>query len=109
MATAAARQTNRVVRSPAGRPCSPRSKPINPPATAESASLSAIPCHVSVKGICASSRRQWTSLLQHQAYTVTISGTGGSTGQDSSHNGGGFFGNWVRLNHKCSFQAKLCL
>jgi hypothetical protein len=22
---------------------------------------------------------------------------------------GGFFGNWVRLNHKCPFQAELCL
>jgi len=43
--------TNSVVRSPDGRPCSPRSRPTSPPATTERANLSAISCHVNVKGI----------------------------------------------------------
>src|SRR5580658_10686157 len=50
MATAAAKHTSNVVRSPAGRPCSPRSKPISVPATTESARRIAISCHASVNG-----------------------------------------------------------
>jgi hypothetical protein len=39
---------------------------------------------VLVKGICTSSRRQWSNLLRDRAYTVTPSVPCGSTGPDSA-------------------------
>ena len=45
--TAAARQRSRVVRRPAGLPCSPRLRPMSPPATVESVSRNAISAQLS--------------------------------------------------------------